>query len=130
MIITPDCEGIVSQMKESVPAGQQLQVLQQYSPVLYSFASCMTADDCCLLAPIINAMLKPYQYLRQIQTHNITDQDQASPLDVFPALPPLNSRGVYTADLKKAELKRCEKSVTRHTTLSPGIFTMFCRHGK
>ena len=47
----------------------------------------------------------------------------------FPALPIVRSRGSYLADtIKRAKI--CTKRGLSHPTLLPGIFTVFCSHGK
>ena len=48
--------------------------------------------------------------------------------DFFPNLPILRGRGVYQAySTKNAAV--CSKATSRHPTLLPGLFTLFCQHG-
>ena len=49
-------------------------------------------------------------------------------LEVFPNLPPLRGPAKYAAD-KYKENSGCRKITKRHARLSPGLFTMFCKHG-
>lgn len=55
-----------------------------------------------------------------------------SPLDFFPHLPIKRPRGRYLQDQGKKEVGKedCKKEGGQHTTLIPGIFTMFCGHGE
>ena len=47
----------------------------------------------------------------------------------FPQLPVIRSRGSYRADRVRKE-KICTKHTTGHPSLLPGVFVMFCQHGK
>ena len=55
-------------------------------------------------------------------------------MSFFPHLPALQSRGKYVADKsseKRAKInQRCQKKYRGHPTLLPGVFTVFCPHGK
>ncbi|XP_052683945.1 uncharacterized protein LOC128168947 [Crassostrea angulata] len=55
--------------------------------------------------------------------------DIASQTAFFPKLVPIRQRGRYTADKGKFNAESCRKDSTRHPTLLPGIFTVFCEHG-
>ena len=46
----------------------------------------------------------------------------------FPSLPVVRRRGIYTID-RKQKPDGCRKNSSRHPTLLPGIFTLFCQHG-
>lgn len=48
----------------------------------------------------------------------------------FPLLQTLRDRGLYKADKLRKEADFCKKDSTRHPTLLPGIFTVFCKHGE
>ena len=54
----------------------------------------------------------------------------ADPGHYFPNLPPVRDRGSYSTDRCKKEASDCRKTAGRHPNLIPGIFTMFCTHGK
>ncbi|XP_062571922.1 uncharacterized protein LOC134233886 [Saccostrea cucullata] len=55
--------------------------------------------------------------------------DNAAQTAFFPTLEPIRQRGRYTADKGKFNAESCRKDSTRHPTLLPGIFTVFCQHG-
>ena len=55
-----------------------------------------------------------------------------SRMDFFPRWPPIRSRGKYKMDvgtLANAS-ESCKKYPSGHPTLLPGIFTVYCSHGK
>lgn len=47
----------------------------------------------------------------------------------FPCLPKIRTRGVYEADRKSKQLI-CTKRTSKHPSLLPGVFTIYCEHGK
>ena len=54
------------------------------------------------------------------------DEDE---LAFFPSLPTCRPRGMFPMDIKKAS-KTCNKKYNGHPSLLPGIFTIYCPHGK
>ena len=62
-----------------------------------------------------------------VKSSQILDQD-SFPLACYPSLHAVCKRGKYEADLRKP-LGSCRKIGTRHPSLLPGIFTVFCPHG-
>ena len=52
-----------------------------------------------------------------------------SPYEYFPSFPPTLGKSYYTADKERKTDSFCRKVSGSHPTLSPGIFTVFCRHG-
>ncbi|XP_061191628.1 uncharacterized protein LOC133199816 [Saccostrea echinata] len=55
--------------------------------------------------------------------------DNAAQIAFFPKLEPIRQRGRYAADKGKFNAESCRKDSTKHPTLLPGIFTVFCQHG-
>ena len=56
-----------------------------------------------------------------------------SPLSFFPQLPIQRARGFFRCDRNTATRhhgKQCSKTARGHPSLLPGIFTLFCQHGK
>ena len=47
----------------------------------------------------------------------------------FPTLPIVRARGKYSIDKNYQLADSCRKTSSRHPTLLPGIFTLFCQHG-
>jgi hypothetical protein len=63
-----------------------------------------------------------------IDEHNEVTPDQ---LAFFPSLPKIRNRGLFEVDLaKKVNNTSCNKQYVGHPTLLPGIFTIYCQHGK
>lgn len=59
---------------------------------------------------------------------NVLDEELA----FFPNLPKIRNRGCFAADVSKSkkDAGSCNKKYTGHPTLLPGIFTIYCQHGK
>ena len=50
-------------------------------------------------------------------------------MSFFPHLPKCRERRAYAAD-SAGKVLTCTKKTSRHPTLLPGVFTIFCEHGK
>ena len=57
------------------------------------------------------------------------DEDLYKTLSYFPNSPRVRQRRRYEAD-KSTKEKVCTKRASGHPSLLPGIFTIFCHHGK
>lgn len=58
--------------------------------------------------------------------------DDDDSLCYFPALPKVRKRGLFVADSKGSKTMEefCKKFAKGHPSLLPGVFTLFCEHGK
>lgn len=65
---------------------------------------------------------------KQPETTVAVDEDSEMELTFYPILPRIRLRGDYQAD-KKASKPVCNKKSSKHPSLLPGIFTIFCQHG-
>ena len=90
-----------------------------------------------LLSDILPYTTAPFSHDNQpsiTQTVDMTGMEDPNTMSYFPALPLVRDRGVFKADKSNAkdyaDTKFCRKKYGRHPTLIPGIFTMFCGHGK
>ena len=66
--------------------------------------------------------------LRAVDARDV-DSGQSHKLSYFPCLPRIRERQQYRAD-KKVKDPICTKRTSRHPTLLPGVFTLFCEHGE
>ena len=57
------------------------------------------------------------------------DPQEDSERDYFPGLPKVRERGAYKQD-RNSQHKACRKLKKGHPYLGPGLFTVFCVHGK
>jgi hypothetical protein len=91
----------------------------------------MTSHDCQLLLPIMNELVELHHYMTSFECHNIPPADNSRTYEVFPMLSIKHGRGVYKMDGEKADTKDklCDKPASKQNTLSPGVFTIFCKHG-
>ena len=117
---------------EEVPNGDVLQSLRVESPPFYKLARRMCAEDVTLVKPIINELLMPFNYHRSFTAHETGAANPADSHEYFPHLPLVHSRGKYEMDKSKTadDRKLCEKAFPSHKTLSPGLFTIHCPHGR
>ena len=129
MLVNPESKDVIEAITKSRPNGEALKILQQHSPVFYKFASQMTVEDCAILKPIVANLSVPYQILMEKHPHDTgaSREDDDCIREVFPGLGLKYGRGSYQADKKNTALKMCDR--TRGSTLTPGIFTLFCAHG-
>lgn len=56
-------------------------------------------------------------------------EDEVKTLSFFPILPILRKRRHYESDCSK-KTSICTKKHTGHQSLTPGVFTLYCHHGK
>lgn len=107
---------------------EECQYLQHEVPVLKTFPG--------YLVPVINEMVKkakaPFQLCTtEYNTDAVmcSSSNAESDMAFFPSLPVIRSRGTYAMD-KSLQTKICTKHRTGHPTLLPGVFTLYCKHGK
>ena len=110
-----------------------MQRLQQEVPVLFDLLSSISSLPSCLLSPVIESLIKlskapfenPSDYKVESQPDSADDV-----LSYFPDLPRVRPRNTYCADKKTKQEAVCTKNSSGHPSLLPGIFSMFCQHGK
>ena len=113
-----------------------MKILQEEMPVLFETIRALNSYPSKMLNPILQLLLAranaPFKvddagdaggsHLQD--THQREDQ-----LSYFPLLAKCRKRGIYKAD-KEGKLVSCTKKSSRHPTLLPGVFTLFCEHGE
>ena len=82
-----------------------------------------------LIGDIIEHMTVPNTMPQPSSSHYLPPQED--PLSFFPNLPALVGKGNYAADhcTAKCTSDECHKYPGFHPVLTPGIFTIYCRHG-
>ena len=131
-LIFGDSMGSLHSISEGLPNGDVLQSLRIESPPFYKFARRMCAEDVTLVKPIIDELSVPFNYLLSFTAHETGAANPADSHEYFPHLPLVHSRGKYEMDKSKTadDRKLCEKAFPSHKTLSPGLFTIHCPHGR
>jgi hypothetical protein len=81
------------------------------------------------LIPILHTILDKVKGTFIGNPHSLPAGTESSHLACYPSLPVIHQRGIFEADGKKSS-GTCRKTGTRHPSLLPGIFTVFCPHGK
>ena len=113
---------------------EKMKVLQQEIPVIFELVRSLCYYPHTLLSPLLQVLLDksiaPFTDCNQFQNAR-DDKDtifDGNDLSFFPCLPRIRSRGIYDAD-KKCRQQICTKRTSKHPSLLPGIFTVFCEHG-
>jgi hypothetical protein len=109
--------------------------LREHIPVMYGLVdnSSVTAIPHSLVNLILELWNRAERTFSGVLPHveeaAVIEEEE---LSFFPSLPKIRSRGSYTADISKTlkVANSCKKNYTGHPTLLPGIFTVYCRHGK
>ena len=116
------------------PCREQLKLLQTKAPVLASFilkhycGHSLTHDVRRLILHLRDLIVSPFVSCEP----EFPPTCQPNPLSYFPDLPQMWGKSMYEADHQKtdrADQDACRKYSSSHPTLTPGIFTIFCRHG-
>ena len=103
-----------------------LNQLQQNIPIMFDFFL-PTLDTCQSPFSQFSTLFTNVLRLHLVKSSQILNQD-IFPLACYPSLHAVCKRGKYEADFRKP-LGSCRKIGTRHPSLLPGIFTVFCPHG-
>lgn len=112
--------------------------LQQQIPVIFkAVREDSTSYDQKKYGPVMTKLLqKCYAPFDTVEPHSSKHGilmepgvDHNEPLVYFPHLKKHRCRGNYIADGKLKE-PVCTKHSSKHPTLLPGIFTLFCEHGE
>lgn len=132
---------LVSSMKEGdiTKDAILMQKLQQEIPVIFGLIRSLAYYPQKILTPLLEELWikanAPFNLEYCMDKPEILDASvengecHISDLSYFPGLPKIRSRGIYVAD-KKSNDTICTKRSSRHPALLPGIFTLFCEHGK
>ena len=102
--------------------------IQNSIPLLFQLI-CAVTDLPQFIRTILTAVVEITMKIFNYKKHETSDKVLEDSLAFFPNLPKIRSRGFYVMDKKISE-KICSKKGSRHPSLLPGIFTVFCPHGK
>ena len=113
-------------------------ILQSEVPLLFKLVESLTHYPMQALAPVLNRLMElsvaPFSNsLQSVSVPQAINMLSPSDLSYFPQLNKFRERGDYTSDCSTSSLhgrELCNKKSYRHLTLLPGIFTLFCEHGK
>lgn len=126
----PDRELLKKLLYEKLSSERKYE-LQSKIPVLFDFLSSLEQIPN-YLRPILEEIVV---IIERTLVYPINDTmkigksaDSSNDLSFFPNFPKIRQRGIYAMDKLKGE-SICSKKSTRHSSLLPGIFTVFCPHG-
>lgn len=112
----------------SITNFEQIQQFKDLIPCVYDVLK-EDLSSITRLTPLFDTMSSKISYLITFAPHVLplpaVDNKQ---LDCVPYLKPICSRGLYAMD--KSVTAICNKKAPMHKTLTPGIFTISCIHGK
>ena len=114
-----------------------MKVLQEEFLVLFHTIRKLNSYPLHLLKPLLECLLQKANaaFISVPESKVITainvpiNNEDDNELSYFPLLPKRRQRRQYEAD-KKGGTTVCTKKSSRHPSLLPGIFTLFCKHGK
>ena len=136
--LVPPTEEVHKMLKEMESSGslksnaKKMAFLQKEAPVLFTLIECLPSYPTEALQPILKRLvelsLAPFtQDFTESSTGDHTDINDDDMISYFPKLPSLRKRKIYKADSSKSSV--CTKKSSRHPSLLPGIFTLYCQHG-
>jgi len=137
------CDLLVSFVTEDVNIlslnTETLSYLQKQFPILFDLLLNLKSHSFehhtlkKMLSPILLEMVKranaPFTSIPSRPDNHPEEGFEEDDVSFLPHLPCLRKRGVYVAD-KNPGNKICTKKRLGHPTLLPGVFTIFCEHGK
>ena len=111
-------------------------LLHEKIPVLFEimerYTMCISDKFIQLLAELWEIAISPF--IDAHEDNNTEENDlNIDELSFFPSLKKYRNRGKFEMDnnrMKKGKSTGCQKRYLGHPSLLPGIFTMFCPHGK
>ena len=116
----------------SSPDLHSLQVLQRECPVILTLLQTASPFPKIVLQPLLTELLKranaPFEVEQGPTEITTSCNDESDELCYFPNHKCVRTRATYISD-KSSKIKICTKQSTRHPTLLPGVFTIFCEHG-
>ena len=111
-----------------------MKCLQEEVPLLFGLIRSLGYYPKDVLSPFLNELLKkanspfPNDDTKCSTTKN-ADMNDNNDLAYFPKLPKVRDRGHYKTD-KSISGPICTKRRSAHPSLLPGVFTLFCQHGR
>lgn len=131
-----DVLGLLREMQESdsfLSSPEKLLLLQTETPSLFRLIENLTPYPIKVMQPVLEDLiahsLSPFSEIKNADKKEPIDPDlQIKKLCYFPQLSPIRKRKTYAAD--RSQSSTCTKKSSGHPTLLPGIFTLFCPHGK
>ena len=117
----------------SVQYHPEFKLLQDTAPLLASLlliSEAIPEDLCIIISNLCDLLLAPFQPRSQTFPSPRSNSD----LTYFPNQPMVGGIPAYSADQnssrqKKEDQDACRKYASSHSTLTPGIFTVYCPHG-
>ena len=109
-----------------------MECLQQEFPVLFELIRSKTFPQR-LLSPIIEDLIEKSTtpFKTEVKADmSLSETSTPQELSFFPSLKVHRKRRVYPADGSSGSQAVCTKKSQRHPSLLPGIFTLYCQHGK
>ena len=111
-----------------------MELLQREVPVLFNLVKNVNHLPKESLVPlmdkIVEKALAPFSLPSESDEVPNSKSSELQELGFFPTLPKVRARGRYECDKQSHKLPGCTKQSSGHPSLLPGIFTLYCPHGK
>ena len=107
--------------------------LQSSAPIIYAALAALPPTPISVnWQRLFGEMQAKAQYIFSIEKHDLASSNcTEESYSFFPYWPLINQRGVYDQDVKNEKSRdRCKKAYPGHPNLLPGLFTVYCEHGK
>ena len=111
-----------------------MSILQQEIPIIFNIIKSLGS-----LPPYVKLVVRQLWAIAQTPFDAKYDHsssfsqpvpDNSEILSCFPSLPIVRERSAYVADaLSRSKFFICTKKSSRHVSLLPGIFSLYCEHG-
>lgn len=117
---------------------ETFKVLQTEAPIIAKLLTALP-DGAPSFSPVLRELVNLAGVPFLGQQHDLPTAAQAEPHSYFPSLDKKCERGAYQMDKTKKDGPKdcndrkswkCQKKEKGHPTLTPGIFTLFCPHGR
>lgn len=120
---------LLKSLLSSEITAEMLAGLNNYVPTMYKVLR-HDAGLIGVLKPVIERIISKIEHILKYTQHRLPPSLPLAKNDhlLLPSLPVLTERGDYTMDKTKAPV--CTKNAPKHNSLTPGIFTVNCMHGK
>ncbi|SMN12461.1 hypothetical protein SPBRAN_1116 [uncultured Candidatus Thioglobus sp.] len=116
---------------------RSMELLQREVPVLFDLVKTVKYMPRESLVPlmdrIVELVLTPFSLPSEESDpadDEVPSNSELQELAFFPSLPKVRARGKYECDKQGHKLPGCTKQSSGHPSLLPGIFTLYCPHGK
>ncbi len=107
-------------------------MIQKYAPIIFNALTTKSQKLLKECECLFHALSKISKNTFKNPAHQLPGLDNAivQTLTYFPNWPALCARGCYEQDMKNKTRNAVCKKESKQSSLMPGLFTVYCEHGK